>query len=153
MFVHTSPNSIYIRYRACYAICFYFKNTILPQNLRGRYPVRCWCWCFVSRTIDLWWCWCFVSRTIDLWYRTVDPWYNRSMVPTIKLNHESLSLCASLSLYPLTRTYPRAGTGYHVNEQYLRHVVRILFSSRFVLCSCNDHVLHTSIHFQKNVLV
>ena len=140
MFVHTSPNSIYIRYRACYAICFYFKNTILPQNLRGRYPVRCWCWCFVS-------------RTIDLWYRTVDPWYNRSMVPTIKLNHESLSLCASLSLYPLTRTYPRAGTGYHVNEQYLRHVVRILFSSRFVLCSCNDHVLHTSIHFQKNVLV
>lgn len=27
-------------YRACYAICFYFKNTIFPQNLRGRYPVR-----------------------------------------------------------------------------------------------------------------
>ena len=89
------------------------------------------------------------------YHRSMVP-YRRSMVQSIdgtdnKVN--SLSLCASPSLYPLTRTYPWAGTGYHVNEQYLRHVVRILFSSRFVLCSCNDHVLHTSIHFQKNVLV
>jgi len=26
-------------YRACFAVCFYFKSMIYPQNLRGRYPV------------------------------------------------------------------------------------------------------------------